>query len=217
MDPDALTRPLGPLPPGTYWRRRAVALAVLALAVLLVTRMCSGGAAEPRRGVPMAGSSSAASLASLGPGPTPTTAAPSTPSAPSATVAAAPPPCADGDLGVTAATDQPSYATGESVRFTLTVRNTSARTCTRDVGPGARLYVVISGSDRIWSNLDCARGAAAVTTLPAGASKAFSVTWSGVRSAPGCPTGQPAASAGTYRLTARLGSLAVPGPVFTLR
>jgi hypothetical protein len=128
--------------------------------------------------------------------------------------------CSDSAVRVTVRTDAKEYPVGSSPRFVVTVTNTSASPCRRDLGPGAVEVVVSSGTDRIWSSDDCgASTGSEVLTLKAGASLEQTVAWSGKRSARGCPTAspRPAAKAGYYRVVARVGTLRSAPAVFRLR
>lgn len=189
--------PVGPLAPATYWRRRALLLALLVVLVL-VLRSCVGGD-DPKR------------TAGAGNSPTPThsvtrTVAPST--APSPARPNGPVTCSDAALRLTTRTDARSYATDVRPRITLTVTNVSRSTCRRDLGGRALEVLVYSGEDRIWSSDDCSTDTtAAVQTLKAGQVLESTVTWARTRSAKGCPTGRPEARPGTYVVRARLGTL----------
>lgn len=197
-------QPVGPLPAQTYWLRRAgVLLAVLA--VLFVATIPLRGDAED-------------TLATGDPTAAPTTgpsevADPTAEPTPSPTPA--PEPCPDGALEVTATSDAESYPLGATAALALTVKNTGAIPCSRALGQGAVELIVTSGDDRVWSSDDCAPGGdAGEVVLEPGAEQSARATWSTVRSAPGCPPEQPQAQPGTYRVTARVGELQVPGAVF---
>lgn len=219
MDPDALFHPVGPLPPGTYWVRRALVVAALVVAVLLLAR----GAAS------LGGGSAAQRVGGRQGGPTPVTettptstrstvASPSPPTEPRASPSPrAPQPCPDRLLSVSAGTDAVSYPAGVRPVLTLTVRNVGPVACIRDLGPRAWGLRVLSGADRIWSSDDCERPGTALTMLARGASRSFALPWPRVRSRPGCPTPGPAALPGTYRLYAELGRITSAPAVFTLR
>ncbi len=130
---------------------------------------------------------------------------------------AAAPLCADPAVGLTATTDAATYGLGATPRLTLTVKNTSAAACRRDVGSGAVELLVYSGSDRIWSTDDCSPGkAVSLVTLLPGGTQAVVRTWPGTRSAPGCGGTKAAASAGTYRVVARVGTLRQDVAVFSI-
>jgi hypothetical protein len=199
--------PVGPLAPSTYWRRRAVLL-VAVLTPLLLLKSCAGGGDD----VPAAAPGKTAE--STKPSAAPRVVASTKPSPSRASGGGT---CADGDLKLVTDTDQRTYPVGASPRFTLTVTNTSGTACKRDLGGGALELLVYSGRDRIWSSDDCGADAGtSVQTLTPATAKSTSVTWSGKRSAAGCPSGRPEAKPGTYVLRARLGTLQATTSVFSL-
>jgi hypothetical protein len=197
--------PVGPLPASTYWRRRAVLLVGVVVLLLLARSCVSGGSDRPAR-------TSAV--------PTPSTTASATPTtSPRARAVVAGGTCEDAALRVSTKTDAADYPLGTSPRFTVTVTNRSAGPCRRDLGPGAVELLVYSGNDRIWSSDDCAAAQGSeVLTLKAGASLEKTVTWSGKRSAKGCPSAstRPEAKAGYYRVLARVGTVRSAATVFRL-
>jgi hypothetical protein len=195
-------QPVGPLPAATYWRRRALAaLAVLAVLVLAALPLRGGGDDD----VLTSADPTAAPTAPLTADPT---------AAPTASPTQAPT-CPDDVLEVTASSDAEDYPVGSTARLELAVRNTGTVPCVRALGQGAVELVVTSGEDRIWSSDDCAPGGdAGETVLEPGAVETARASWPTVRSAPGCPPDQPQAEPGTYRVTARVGDLRVPGAVF---
>ncbi|MGZ6825913.1 MAG: hypothetical protein ACXVGH_03905 [Mycobacteriales bacterium] len=201
--------PVGPLPASTYWRRRAVLLVGLLVLLLLVRSCASGG-----------GGSRPAAVPTPVPTPVPTaraTPAPARTPAPTAAPVAPVALCPDAALTLTATTDAATYALGAAPRITLVVRNTSAAACRRDLGSAAVELLVYSGADRFWSSDDCSQGAAgALVTLPPGGTQAVVRTWPGRRSAPGCGGSKAAATAGTYRVVARVGTRTQDGAVFRL-
>ncbi|HVF19820.1 MAG TPA: hypothetical protein VNA14_06225 [Mycobacteriales bacterium] len=222
MDADALLHPRGPLPPATYWQRRAITVLATVLVLFVIVRACGGN--DDREPTSLtAGSPSPTASAAVTPArttPTPTQPVPSSPKpSPSPTSARVDgEPCRDADLAVTATANAKEYAAGARPRLTLVVTNRATVSCTRDLGAAVRELRVVSGTDRVWSSDDCAPGGEPeMTTLPAGGSKSFAVTWSRTRSRPGCPAGREPAAAGTYRVIARLGSIERPGDVFTLK
>lgn len=188
VDPETLTRPVGPLSEATYWRRRLVTLTVPVLSVLLLAWACAGGAdpstqslqvaaglpvaADP--GQPPAAATTAIDAAQAAPveesssrSPSPSPSAKATPTAKAVKAvkaspkASAPPritACSADDLSVDAATDERTAPAGDPVRLVLSVRNTSRSPCTSDLGGGAVELRVISGEDRIWSSDHCSPG-----------------------------------------------------------
>lgn len=188
-------RPVGPLPAGTYWARRAgVALAVVV--PLLVLRSCGGPDAVEDTVTPGASSS------------------PSATASPTPRATTAPTGCRDADL---TAVVVPSPETSPS-SFVLTVTNRSATACTRDLGPGVVDLVVTTGADRFWAKSDCDRRTAReVARLQPGESRAVRVAWDGKRARPGCAGTRPAARPGTYRVEGKVGSKPVAAVVFRVR
>ncbi|MBK5308333.1 MAG: hypothetical protein JJD92_16760 [Frankiaceae bacterium] len=200
-------QPMGPLPASTYWRRRVLVLAALVIAVLVVAKACGG---EPEK----------ESRSGAGSSPTPS-AAGSPAASPAASAAPSPSPspapiqtCRDTVLQITTESDADSYASGGAPRFTLTVRNIGSVPCRRALGPDAVELRVFSGEDRIWSSDDCndAKGQGVLTLSP-GAARAMTVQWPGKRTKPDCETGE-TAQPGTYRVSARVGSIVRQGSVF---
>lgn len=220
MDADALLHPRGPLTPAVYWRRRAITAGVVVLVLFVLLRACGDGDANLTAGSGQPTPSPSANR----PAPTAKATATGAVPRPAATTTAPSPsrvagaPCQDADLVITATANAKEYAAGVRPRLSLVVTNRGPVSCTRDLGAALRELRVVSGSDRVWSSDDCAPGGAAeVTTLPAGGTKSFAVTWSRTRSRPGCPAGREAVAPGTYRVLARLGSIERPGDVFSLR
>jgi hypothetical protein len=212
MDLGPVVHPRGPLPPGVYWRRRAVTAGLLVLLAALLLRSCGGEG----------GTDTLRSGASPTPTPSTTPGATAT-SAPTRSAAPAPTRspggiCRTADLRVTAASNATSYSGGTRPVLRITVTNVGPVACVREIGQGARELRVVSGTDRVWSSDDCAPGGPLEPTLlQPGETKTSTVAWAKRRSAPGCPTGRPDAAPGTYRVVGRLGDITVEGNAFTLR
>jgi hypothetical protein len=212
-------QPVGPEPASTYWVRRALVLVavlvVLYAAVALLTRgdgtqtlgqetpAPAATASGPPQSPPVA-SGDASPSAGASPRSSPS------PSAPGAAV-----PCADTDLAVTAEAERDTYARGASPTLVLTVRNTSARPCRRDLGQGAAELLVTSGRDRIWSSDDCAPGGPPrPVVLAPQASDVIRVRWPATRSRPGCEGPKTPIEPGTYVVSGRIGELRTQGSAF---
>jgi hypothetical protein len=201
--------PVGPLPASTYWRRRAVLLGVLVV-LLLLLKACTGGGDSPKR------TSSTR--------PTPSASASATPTAsPTATASPAPAAaggvCPDSALQLRVTADASTYPVGGSPRFTLTITNTSAVACTRDLGSKVVSLQVVSGTARTWNSDDCteARDSKPTRLAPGKATQVVELQWSGKRSQPGCPTPRDTATAGTYQVTGTVGTLTSARVVFHFR
>ncbi|MDX6216373.1 MAG: hypothetical protein QOG99_1957 [Frankiales bacterium] len=196
--------PVGPLPASTYWRRRAVLLVVLVV-VLIVLKSCAGGGATNQ--TPRTHPSPTVSVSvSASPRPSATT---STPPVAGGV-------CPDSALKLVVTTDATTYSVGSSPRFTLTVTNTSAAACTRDLGSKVVALEVVSGTARTWNSDDCNQGQvnAVATLAPGKARQVVQLTWSGKRSQRGCPTPRDSATAGTYQVSGTVGTLTSPRVVF---
>lgn len=146
----------------------------------------------------------------------PTTEAP--PTEPAQERAAAPGPCADGDLSVTARTDAPRYAAGTKPVLSLVVTNTGSAPCVRDLDAAKQaVAVVVRPGEGLWGSNDCSPGDTDdVRTLAPGEEAVFSVRWSGKTSAPGCAGARTVVPPGDYQLLARLDDIVSEPAKFTL-
>jgi hypothetical protein len=181
-------------------------LLVVLVVVLILLKSCAGGGGAAAKKTPSTRPSPSAS-ASASPSPSATT------STPPVAVGGV---CADSALKLVVTTDATTYAVGSSPRFTLTVTNTSAAACTRDLGSKVVALEVVSGTARTWNSDDCNQGQVnAVTTLaPGKARQVVGLTWTGKRSQRGCPTPRDSATAGTYQVSGTVGTLTSPRVVF---
>ena len=200
-------QPVGPLPASTYWRRRVLLLVLLVVVVLVLAKACGGDDRESLSGPGKSPSPSAAASVA----PSPTAAASPKPTPPAALQT-----CRDTVLQVSAESDAESYPSGGAPRFTLTVRNIGSVACRRALGPDAVELRVFSGDDRIWSSDDSneAKGQGVLTLKP-GEAQALTVRWPGKRTKPHCEVGEEA-QPGTYRVSARVGSIVRQGSVFRM-
>jgi hypothetical protein len=235
--------PVGPLPASVYWRRRAVALGIVLVALLLLWVIWPGGGDGGRRNAAaVTGTSTpapgeiAATQPSNDPGRAPDrdsdagtgtgtgTVAPgrtatATPR-PTATTPppAAPKPCGDKALRLRVGSVAPAYPVGGQPVLTLALRNASKVTCTRDIGAALQEIKLYKGTQRLWSSNDCyPEGEKRTEVLTPNAARSFEVTWSGLGSRPKCAGVRTRVGAGTYTLVARLGTLVSPRTPFTLR
>jgi hypothetical protein len=176
------------LPARVYWVRRAGLLLALALVVLvgwLIVRAALGS--RPEAEPPTTSSTSTTT-----PKPSPT--GTSTPHPGGI------PDCAAADLALTIVPGAPTFAAGVSPTFTITITDNGPAPCLVDAGETHRAIVITSGTDRVWSNQDCAAADAGPRTLLLTPKQADTtqLAWNLVRSAPGCPTGLLAPAAGMY-------------------
>jgi hypothetical protein len=190
----AVLHPVGPQPQRVYWVRRLLLLLVVVVVAAVawsVAQGARGGAAEASEEATGETTEDAADPAAEGdaavvePGPVEGDAGPAA--------------CTPVDLALTLTTATRSFGPEEQPVFTAGITNTGAAACTVDAGDAAREIVITSGTDRIWSSLDCpVESPARLLLLEAGARDEVEVTWPRVRSAAGCPADLPAPRAGTY-------------------
>ena len=185
-------RPAGPEPPQVYWTRRLVVLGgavlVIVLVVTLVSSALRGAANDPdaTEDETLAGE----------PG-TDETEAP----------ASGTRTCTGDDLTLVVDSDAGSYAAGAQPNLTVMITNTGPNSCAIDAGAKQLELLITSGSDRIWSSLDCVADDAPerLLLLAAGdADTGTAVSWTRIRSNADCASDLPAPRLGWYRAVAKL-------------
>ncbi len=122
--------------------------------------------------------------------------------------------CPDSALKLMATTGAPAYAVGDQVILGVSVTNTGAADCTRDLsGPLQVFSVWTAAGARVWSTADCFPGEGTdVRTLTAGQTVHYNIKWAGTTSTPGCATPRLPVPAGRYQVRVSIGSLlANPG------
>jgi hypothetical protein len=215
--------PIGPLPPEIYWRRRALAIGVAVVVVVLFVWLISslGGGDSPETAntavtadvtVPSAAPTSAAIDTGV-PGQNNTDSTAGTQSSAATTngqpVAAPPGQCPDQSLAVKATVEHPTYRVGEKPKFGLVITNIGTTQCERDLGAGQQLFVyTIDGAMRLWSNTDCYPPTdPLIKSLKPGEQALYSVDWSGTTSQPDCQGDRVAVAPGAYTVVAQLGAV----------
>lgn len=236
---DTLRNPAGPLAASTYWRRRIVIIGVLLAVVAGTVWACTrNSGAEPK--TPVAASKSndlptvPAETASPTVSATPSTSGSgsgssgtATPTTSSSSSAASPKPskrdgktlCPASDLRVSVRTDQKFYSPKEEPKFTVIIVNLRKSSCYVDLGTAAASMTVISGKDRVWSNIDCSkRPGEQLKKFASGDVYTSTMTWQRNRSEKGCPDISGTAKPGYYVIDAKVGT-AKPDdrPVFVLQ
>lgn len=221
---DTLRNPTGPLSPSTYWRRRVLLLGVLLLVVVGFAWACtrnSGAEQKPTSAVGTPSDLPTIPSDTTSPTPTPTpsltasgTGTPTDPASTSPARPTSPKPstkngkvlCPVGDLRVSVRTDQKFYSPKQQPKFTLILVNVHKTSCYVDLGSQALGVTVYSGSDRVWSTMDCAKGPASrLRKLHSGGVYTVSATWNRVRSVKGCAKTTVTARPGYYVLDGRVG------------
>ncbi|GAA0738058.1 hypothetical protein Drose_01315 [Dactylosporangium roseum] len=203
---------VGPLPAGVYWRRRAIVGGVLLVVVLMLWASCGNDAGDENK-TPMGASVPPASVEPTTTLLVPTTGDPAS-SAPSSgassssasqpSVDSTVPACADADLSLIASPEQPVQFRGAYLKFTLKIKNISARDCARDLGADHQEMYLQVGAVKMWSSDDCdAPHGSKMITLKPNIEQSFSLDWNGKASNNGCANRE-IPPAGKYQLVGRL-------------
>ncbi|MFI2708155.1 hypothetical protein ACH5WX_11480, partial [Nocardioides sp. CER28] len=210
----SLTR--GPLAPGVYWRRRLAVLGILLLLVIGVSRMFGGGGEDPQAAnvsapttpttsvTPSATTSSTASTSAGTQAATPgTTQAPTQPVTPTPTATALPAPtgrCSDDDI-VVAPSVTDAQAT-KTVVLRLTLRTIVTTACTWRSSSTSLQLKITSGSDEIWSTVECPHAIPSQDVVVRRDSDAVvNVAWNSRRSDESCSSHTKWAMPGYYHLS----------------
>ena len=212
---------VGPLPAAVYWRRRAVVLGAVLLLALAVSYTCSGP--QSSAGPSPSHSPSAKASPKTNPSLQPAELISPAPSADDPGTQATTPPvgdpsvdpraCTDAEIRVTAKPTVTSAARGAHVVIYLYIKNISARSCTRDIGPDLQELRIVLGAEKVWSSDDCgtARGSNIRNFLP-NFEVSFNVDWNGKMSTSCIGTGAnrapagAAPDAGRYQVLGRVGT-----------
>jgi hypothetical protein len=194
-----IRNPVGPQPKNVYWRRRLlVVIGIVAVIVIIILIVARPGGGKPTA--------------------THTTTPP--------TSVAAAPACKTGDVKVVGVTDALSYAAGVDPMLSLTITNTSSSACTFKDGSDQQVYVITSGTEKIWSSKDCQTDAVSATTTlqPGVAIKSTPFAWTRTRSNPAAcsATNAPQVVAGgaSYHLTVTVNGVSsakADSPQFVLK
>lgn len=209
-------KPLSPV----FRRRRlfvgAALLLVIAVAVggfIAVSSAITGGQPSTDRGGSAAASQqSAPSDAAL-----PRSTAPTASATPASTPTASG--CEQNLVTVTAATDKAAYAADEKPLLSLKVTNGNKVPCEVNMGTSQMEFLIISGSDRIFSSQDCQTDSTdLVKTIAPGQSETANFPWPRNRSVQGCALvgAKPGTGGAYYVFTARLANKTSAKAVFQL-
>ena len=126
-------------------------------------------------------------------------------------------PCPADAIQVSATTDALSYSAGTNPMLTMTVTNNGAEPCEVNVGTSQMEFMVTSGSDRIFSSVDCMQASEdLMMVLKPKTVETAKFSWERQRSAPGCTKVPSNPNPGTYMFTARLGGNTSGSTVFEL-
>jgi hypothetical protein len=180
---------VGPLPAAVYWRRRGVVLVGLAMVVFVAFYALSGPAGNA--GTDTAGSGPTPSATVTGtaagspaaPASTPSPTPSPTPTAYTLPVTGATGPCTDAEMDISATAPSPDATRGQSVVFTIKIKNISSRTCVRDIGADEQELMIKSVQNTIWSSDDCdANHGHTNQSFTPGYEISYGFTWQGYRS-----------------------------------
>jgi len=204
---NTMLRSLGPEPARVYWIRRLLIIAALIVAATLVWTLVQGGGTPSDAA---AGSTSSSDEdAAEGEGDPPEG------ELDDATGASAP--CTAENLELAVSTGRNSYPEDSRPAFTVTVTNTGEAGCTVDVGDASRELLITSGSDRIWSSLDCeSENPSRNLLLGAGKSDTHDASWDRIRSDEKCSDGLPNPRPGTYKAQVKLNGAESAQATFSL-
>lgn len=195
-----------------YRRRRQFVFGALlvVIALLVAGAIAISGALASKSGPQAVNTAEPSQMPTQGNAPTAGTASPS----------ATPTPVCDLSLvTVAAATDKPAYGTEEMPLLTMTITNGGTTPCDVNVGTSQMEYVVMSGSDRIFSSKDCQAGSEdLVKTIQPGKSETANFPWQRNRTLEGCAAinAKPGAGGAYYTFEARLGNKSSTKAVFQL-
>ena len=127
--------------------------------------------------------------------------------------------CEQNLVTVTAATDKAAYTADETPLLSLKVTNGNKVPCQVNMGTSQMEFLIISGSDRIFSSQDCqADSTDLVKTIAPGATETANFPWQRNRTVQGCAPieAKPGTGGAYYVFTARLANKTSPKAVFQL-
>lgn len=206
----SLIDPVGPLPPGVYWRRRIVVLAIVLAFILFIWWLFagrSGGSAPTPAPVPGPTSSPTTT-----PGPTQSPSGSATP-----TPTGSGSKCTDSQIEVKVLADPDTSPMGSSMQLTLLITNISPSACTRDVGAAQNELQVATANDRLWSSDDCSPSKEEkLQVLQPNENFVAAVTWDQRTSRPGCPTSRVEVDPGVYDVYGRNGEVVSDATTITI-
>lgn len=195
---DSIWRPVGDQPPGVYWRRRFVALAIIVLAIIVLYYLIRGALHEEETG-PTPGPSES-------PSPAPSVDLSGQPS------------CGVADLIVDLSPTTRDFSGPAMPTFKATVTQVGLDDCALNPRSDQTALLITSGSDRIWSNTDCAETLidSPSMLLQPNETVTLTVTWPRIRSNESCQIGLPLPLPGTYHAALTLNGVESTDAVFTL-
>lgn len=185
-------------------RRRAVALLVVLLPILIISKAVFGGSDQQPTPAPITSTSVQVT-------PTPETRTSTGSATATANVTAAAtlgksvPDCRNRDISLSVGTDADTYAIGTPVTISMRITNTGSAACMRDVGALVNeIYVTDVDGSVVWSSDACQTDTKPeVVTMQPGRTFGNSQIWGGANSGRDCTQAAADATAGTYLAYAR--------------
>ncbi|MCF0095364.1 hypothetical protein AB0B39_19310 [Micromonospora sp. NPDC049114] len=118
--------------------------------------------------------------------------------------------CTDAEISVTSVARPTSVQRGAVVDLQLKIKNTSQRTCSRNVGADLQEIFIKAGAEKVWSSDTCGKVQGSdVQSFTPGFERSYQVGWNG-RDTTRCDGAGLAAGpfppAGTYQVFARVGT-----------
>ncbi|MFG1652841.1 hypothetical protein ACGFIE_23205 [Micromonospora sp. NPDC049275] len=118
--------------------------------------------------------------------------------------------CTDAEISVTSVARPTSVQRGAVVDLQLKIKNTSQRTCSRNVGADLQEIFIKAGAEKVWSSDTCGKVQGSdVQSFTPGFERSYEVGWNG-RDTTRCDgaglAAGPLAPAGTYQVFARVGT-----------
>ena len=207
-----LIQPVGPEGPKVYWLRRALLLGAVISTFILIYNLLTPPAQptvesstktpEPTQTSEVATSISASPQTS--------------PSVTATESVAAISNCTDDQISVSVSINPENPKVNQSMKLTMSVTNTSATACQRDVGSGVDEITIISGPALIWSTDHCNPSTDTdLRTLEPNQKISVTATWNGTQTSKGCVKHNQA-TAGTYWAHARNASKNSDGVRFVI-
>jgi hypothetical protein len=117
--------------------------------------------------------------------------------------------CADSEIAVAPVPNATTVKRGAAVTLRLTVKNISARTCSRDVGADPQELYIDQAARKYWSSDTCSNTHGSdVRQFAPGTEREYTVTWNGRQSSTcsGTVAAGPAPPAGQYAIRGRIGT-----------
>lgn len=205
---DGLRDPVGGKPPEIYWRRRIVAAIGVVLVIVVIYFLVSSPGGKTKK-----------DTASGAVSPPATTSANPTSSPGANATAATSRTCTAADVTLTLTPNPVNFAAGALPVFDVGIKQAGPSACRLDTAATGTELKITSGSDRIFSSLDCPTDAtinARQFLLAPAANETFQVTWNRKRSAPSCAAVAAAPGAGTYHAVLTIQGIASKDVTFTL-